>query len=113
MIKSVGIDLGGIGEYKVRCLDENDQMFDGFGFDISRSGLIKLEERLGEYEYARSFRTGLSFRTSEKAIILVYRAHSLRRVIERYIENSLSSMVLCRDLQLGDVVEIDLDIETL
>ena len=46
MIKSVGIDLGGIGEHKVRCLDENAQMCDGFGFDTSRVGLTKLEERI-------------------------------------------------------------------
>ena len=46
MIKSVGIDLGGIGEHKVRCLDEKAQMCDGFGFDTSRAGLAKLEERI-------------------------------------------------------------------
>ena len=46
MIKSVGIDLGGIGEHKVRCLDENAQMCDGFGFDTSRLGLVKLAERI-------------------------------------------------------------------
>jgi len=46
MIKSVGIDLGGIGEHKVRCLDEKAQMCDGFGFDTSRVGLAKLEERI-------------------------------------------------------------------
>lgn len=46
MIKSVGIDLGGIGEHKVRCLDEKAQMCDGFGFETSRAGLAKLEERI-------------------------------------------------------------------
>jgi len=46
MIKSVGIDLGGIGEHKVRCLDEKAQMCDGFGFDTSMAGLAKLEERI-------------------------------------------------------------------
>ena len=46
MIKSVGIDLGGIGEHKVRCLDEKAQMCDGFGFDTSKAGLAKLEERV-------------------------------------------------------------------
>ena len=46
MIKSVGIDLSGIGEHKVRCLDENAQMCDGFGFDTSRVGIEKLEERI-------------------------------------------------------------------
>jgi len=46
MIKSVGIDLGGIGEHKVRCLDERAQMCDGFSFDTTRAGLAKLEERI-------------------------------------------------------------------
>jgi transposase len=46
MIKSVGIDLGGIGEHRVRCLDENAQMCDSFGFDTTRLGLSKLEERI-------------------------------------------------------------------
>ena len=46
MIKSVGIDLGGIGEHKVRCLDEKAQMCDGFGFDTSMAGLAKLEKRI-------------------------------------------------------------------
>jgi len=56
MIKSVGIDLGSIGEHRVRCLDENEhrvrcldenaQMCDSFGFDTTRVGLAKLEERI-------------------------------------------------------------------
>jgi len=46
MIKSVGIDLGGIGEHKVRCLDEKAQMCDGFSFETTRAGLVKLEERV-------------------------------------------------------------------
>jgi len=46
MIKSVGIDLGGIGEHRVRCLDEEAQMCDSFGFDTTRVGLEKLEERI-------------------------------------------------------------------
>ena len=46
MIKSVGIDLGGIGEHRVRCLDERAQMCDGFGFETTIEGLAKLEERI-------------------------------------------------------------------
>ena len=44
MIKSVGIDLAGIGEHKVRCLDERAQMCDGFSFETTTAGLEKLEE---------------------------------------------------------------------
>ncbi len=46
MIKSVGIDLAGIGEHKVRCLDERAQMCDGFSFETTTEGLAKLEERI-------------------------------------------------------------------
>jgi transposase len=46
MIHSVGIDLGGAGEHKVRCLDEKAQACDGFSFETSRTGLAKLEERV-------------------------------------------------------------------
>ena len=45
MIKSVGIDLAGTGEHKVRCLDERAQLCDGFGFQTTPDGLAKLEER--------------------------------------------------------------------
>jgi len=46
MIKSVGIDLAGTGEHKVRCLDERAQLCDGFGFETTPQGLVKLEERI-------------------------------------------------------------------
>jgi len=46
MIKSVGIDLAGAGEHKVRCLDEEAQLCDGFGFESTPEGLAKLEERV-------------------------------------------------------------------
>ena len=46
MIKSVGIDLAGNGEHKVRCLDEKAELCDSFGFETSPTGLEKLEERI-------------------------------------------------------------------
>lgn len=46
MIISVGIDLAGIGEHKVRCLDERAQLCDGFSFETTTAGLEKLEERV-------------------------------------------------------------------
>jgi transposase len=46
MIKSVGIDLAGSGEHKVRCLDEQGQLCDGFNFDSTPEGLAKFEERV-------------------------------------------------------------------
>jgi len=46
MIKSVGIDLAGTGEHKVRCLDEGAQLRDGLSFQTTPEGLAKLEERI-------------------------------------------------------------------
>jgi transposase len=46
MVKSVGIDLAGTGEHKVRCLDERAQLCDGFGFQTTLDGLAKFEERV-------------------------------------------------------------------
>jgi transposase len=46
MIKSVGIDLASNGEHKVRCLDEEGRLCDGFSFDTTQEGLRKLEERI-------------------------------------------------------------------
>ena len=46
MIKSVGIDLAGTGEHKVRCLDEGAQLCDGLNFQTTPEGLAKLEERI-------------------------------------------------------------------
>jgi len=46
MIKSVGIDLAGTGEHKVRCLDDGAQLCDGFTFQTTPEGLAKLGERI-------------------------------------------------------------------
>jgi len=46
MIKSIGIDLAGNGEHKVRCLDEKAEVCDSFGFETTPVGLEKLEERI-------------------------------------------------------------------
>jgi len=52
MIKSVGIDLAGTGEHKVRCLDEGAQLCDGFNFRTTPEGLAKMEE-LVKSQYRR------------------------------------------------------------
>ena len=64
MIKSVGIDLAGAGEHKVRCLDEEGQLCDGFGFESTPEGLAKLEERVfrdGSYPVIIFEPTGLAW----------------------------------------------------
>jgi len=45
-IKSVGIDLAGSGEHKVRCLDEQAGPCDSFNFETTPEGLARLEERV-------------------------------------------------------------------
>ena len=53
MMKSVGIDLAGTGEHKVRCLDERAQLCDGFSFQTTPEGLDKLEERVFYLSYEK------------------------------------------------------------
>ncbi len=48
---------------------------------------------------------------SEKGYDPVYGARPLRRVIERYVENPLSSQLLRGELKEGDVVKVDKDKE--
>jgi len=38
MVKSVGIDLAGTSEHKVRCLDERAQPCDSFSFQTTPDG---------------------------------------------------------------------------
>ena len=49
MIKSVGIDLAGNGEHKVRCLDEQGQLCGAFSFDSTPEGLAKFEEHVDRF----------------------------------------------------------------
>jgi len=46
MIRSVGIDFGEGGPHKVRCLDEQAQLCDGFTFYTTPEGLATLGERI-------------------------------------------------------------------
>jgi hypothetical protein len=59
MIKSVGIDPAGAGEHKVRCLDEEAQLCDGFGFETTPEGLSKLESVFSETGLIRSLSLSL------------------------------------------------------
>ena len=46
MIRSVGIDFGLVGPHRVRCLDEQAQLCDGFSFQSTLEGLATLEKRI-------------------------------------------------------------------
>ena len=66
MRKSVGIDLAGNGEHKVRCLDEAGQVCDGLSFRTTPEGLSKLEERVfsdGSRMYGGHSMTGFRLST--------------------------------------------------
>jgi len=46
MIRSVGIGFGLVGPHRVRCLDEQAQLCDGFSFQSITEGLATLEKRI-------------------------------------------------------------------
>ena len=46
MIRSVGIDFGLVGPHRVRCLDKQAQLCDGFSFQSTLKGLATLEKRI-------------------------------------------------------------------
>jgi len=50
MIRSIGIDFGLVGPHRVRCLDEQAQLCDGFSFQSTLEGLATLEKRIFQDE---------------------------------------------------------------
>jgi len=50
MIQSVGIDFGLTGPHRVRCLDEQAQLCDGFNFQSTLKGFASLEKRIFQDE---------------------------------------------------------------
>lgn len=46
MIKSVGIDLARTGDHKMRCLDEDARLYDGFSFKTTPEDLEELDKRI-------------------------------------------------------------------
>jgi len=50
MVRSVGIDFGLVGPHRVRCLDEQAQLCDGFSFQSTLEGLATLEKRIFQNE---------------------------------------------------------------
>ncbi len=69
----------------------------------------ELEDRLGEKEFGMELTDEAKSWVAREGYDPVYGARPLRRVIERHIENPLSSMVLRGELKPGDVVKIDLN----
>lgn len=66
-----------------------------------------LEKRIGERQVGLELTDKAKDWLSEKGYDPVYGARPLRRVIERYVENPLSSQLLRGELKDGDVVVVD------
>jgi ATP-dependent Clp protease ATP-binding subunit ClpC len=70
-----------------------------------------LEKRMGERKVGLELTDKAKDWLSEKGYDPVYGARPLRRVIERYVENPLSSKLLRAELKEGDTIKVDKDKE--
>lgn len=67
-----------------------------------------LEERLAEHKVAITLTDKAKSWLAKDGYDPVYGARPLRRVIERHVENPLSTMLLKGELKEGDTVKVDL-----
>jgi ATP-dependent Clp protease ATP-binding subunit ClpC len=67
----------------------------------------ELEERLFEHNLGIEMTDKAKLWIAKEGYDPVYGARPLRRVIERYVENPLSSMLLRKELQDGDIINVD------
>jgi hypothetical protein len=68
-----------------------------------------LEERRSERQIGIELTEKAKLWLAKEGYDPVYGARPLRRVIERYVENPLSSKILRGELKQGDVVKVDLN----
>jgi ATP-dependent Clp protease ATP-binding subunit ClpC len=71
-----------------------------------------LEKRIGERKIGLELTDKAKDWLSEKGYDPIYGARPLRRIIERYVENPLSSKLLRGELKESDTVKVDVDKET-
>jgi ATP-dependent Clp protease ATP-binding subunit ClpC len=71
-----------------------------------------LEKRIGERKIGLELTDEAKDWLSEKGYDPIYGARPLRRIIERYVENPLSSKLLRGELKESDTVKVDVDKET-
>ena len=69
----------------------------------------ELEERLSEHKLGIEMTDKAKSWIAKEGYDPVYGARPLRRVIERYVENPLSSMLLRNELHDGEVIKVDVD----
>ena len=67
----------------------------------------ELEERLSEHKLGIEMTDKAKSWVAKEGYDPVYGARPLRRVIERYVENPLSSMLLRNELKEGDIIKVD------
>ena len=79
--------------------------------EIVELNVKDLEKRLGERKVGLELTDKAKDWLSEKGYDPVYGARPLRRTIERFVENPLSSQLLRGELKDGDVVMVDKDKE--
>jgi ATP-dependent Clp protease ATP-binding subunit ClpC len=70
-----------------------------------------LEKRMGERKVGLELTDKAKDWLAEKGYDPVFGARPLRRIIERYVENPLSSQLLRGELKDGDTVKVDMDKE--
>jgi ATP-dependent Clp protease ATP-binding subunit ClpC len=70
-----------------------------------------LEKRIGERKVGLELTDKAKDWLSEKGYDPVFGARPLRRIIERYVENPLSSKLLRGELKEGDTIKVDVDKE--
>ncbi len=70
-----------------------------------------LEKRMGERKVGLELTDKAKDWLAEKGYDPVYGARPLRRIIERFVENPLSSKLLRAELKEGDTVKVDVDKE--
>jgi ATP-dependent Clp protease ATP-binding subunit ClpC len=68
----------------------------------------ELEERLAEHKLDIELTDKAKSWLAKEGYDPVYGARPLRRVIERYVENPLSSKLLRKELTEGDTIRVDL-----
>ena len=67
----------------------------------------ELEERLSEHKLGIEMTDKAKSWISKEGYDPIYGARPLRRVIERYVENPLSSMLLRKEVEDGDIIKVD------
>ena len=81
--------------------------------DVVDLVIAEVEERLSERSIGITLTTTARDWLAEKGYDPVYGARPMRRAVQRYIENPLSTRILSGDLGEGDTVQVDVEADEL